>query len=511
MRRSRALSALGAGVVIAGAAAVLAVTQSAQAATGVPVPAHVFAPYFEAYNGDSLSGLAQQSGNKYLTMAFLQTNSPGSCTAYWNGDTGMPIASSTFGSDISTIQSGGGTVVPSFGGYAADHDGTEIADSCTNVSSIAAQYEKVITTYNLTRIDLDIEDNSLGNSAAIDRRNKAIKQVEDWAAANARTVQFVYTLPTTTHGLDSGLGVLQNAVTNNARVDIVNIMTFDYYDNASHEMANDTKTAAAGLVNQLGQLYPGKSTSQLWGMVGVTEMPGIDDFGAAETFTTADAPAVESWAVSQGIAEISMWALQRDNGGCPGTGGSDGCSGISQSTWQFSHTWEAFNSGGGTASPTPSSTRSASPSPSPSHSPTASPTPTPTGGGGTGVTNGGFETGALSPWTCTGGLGSVVSSPVHSGSKALKLAASNSDDAQCSQTIHVTANHTYTLSAYVQGAYAFIGTTGAASDVSTWTASAPGYTKLSVTFTSGSSGQLQIWLHGWYGTGTVYADDVTVA
>ncbi|GAA5180691.1 glycosyl hydrolase family 18 protein [Rugosimonospora acidiphila] len=519
MRRTRALSAMGAAVVVAGAVATLAISQSAQAATGAPLPAHVFAPYFEAYQGDSLSGLAQQSGNKYLTMAFIQTPSQGSCTAYWNGDPSMPLASSTFGSDISAMQAGGGNVVPSFGGFAADDTGTEIADSCTNVASIAAQYEKVITTYNVTRIDLDTEDNSLTNSAGIDRRNKAIKQVEDWAVSNGRTVQFVYTLPTTTHGLDSkGLAVLQNAVANSARIDVVNIMTFDYYDGASHEMANDTKTAAAGLVGQLQQLYPGRTSAQLWGMVGVTEMPGIDDFGSAETFTTADAPAVESWAASQGIAELSFWALQRDNGGCPGSGASDTCSGVPQSTWQFSHAFEPFTSGAGTSSPTPPPTRSASASPTPSHpasaSPTpshpASPTPTPTGGGGTGVTNGGFESGSLSPWTCTGGLGSVVSSPVHSGTRALKAAASSSDDAQCTQSITVTPNHAYTLSAWVEGNYAFIGTTGAASDVSTWTASAPGYTKLSVSFTSGSSGHLQIWVHGWYGTGTIDVDDVTV-
>jgi len=105
----------------------------------------------------------------------------------------------------------------------------------------------------------------------------------------------------------------------------------------------------------------------------------------------------------------------------------------------------------------------------------------------------------------------VVSSPVHSGSKALSAAASSSDNATCSQTVTLAANHTYTLSAFVQGNYAFIGTTGASSDVSTWTASAPGYTKLSVTFTTGSSASLQIWVHGWYGTGTIFVDDITVA
>lgn len=323
---------------------------SAQAAT--PMPAHVYAPYFEAWTGDSPAAQAQQSGSKYLTMAFIQAATKGACTPYWNGDSSMPISSASFGSDISAIKANGGDIIASFGGYTADNTGTEIADSCTDVSQIAAAYEKVITTYDITRIDLDTEDNSLTNTAGIDRRNKAVKQVEDWAAANGRTVEFSYTLPTTTHGLAaSGLAVLKNAVTNGARIDVTNIMTFDYYDNATHNMANDTQTAAQGLHDQLAKLYPSKTDAQLWGGIGVTEMPGIDDFGAAETFTTANAAPVYDWAVDKGINTLSIWALQRDNGGCPGQGGSDSCSGIDQSTWQFSHTFEPFTSAGNTPPP----------------------------------------------------------------------------------------------------------------------------------------------------------------
>jgi hypothetical protein len=515
-RKPGVIGGIAAAVTLVAGSVALAFAGTASAAAGTALPAHVFAPYFEAYNGDNPATLASQSGAKYLTMAFIQAASAGSCTVYWNGDTSEPISSSTFGSAFTTIRAAGGDVVPSFGGYAADDGGTEIADSCTNVSSIAAAYENVITTYNVTRIDLDTEDNSLTNSAGIDRRNKAIKMVEDWAATQGRTVQFVYTLPTTTSGLDpSGLAVLQNAVSNNAAIAVVNIMTFDYYDGASHEMATDTETAANGLHSQLQSLYPSKTSTQLWNMIGVTEMPGIDDFGAAETFQTSDAATVESWALSKGIAEISFWALQRDNGGCPGTGGSDSCSGVSQSTWQFSHAWEPFTSGGTTTSPSasPSASHSASPSPSPSHSASPSPTPspstTPTPPPGGIVVNGGFETGALSPWTCSGSTGSVVTSPVHSGTHAMKAAATSADDATCTETITVTPNHAYTLSAYVDGSYAFIGTTGAKSDVSTWTSSTS-YTKLSVAFTSGTSTTMKIWAHGWYGTGTVYVDDVTV-
>ncbi|MCC9309772.1 carbohydrate binding domain-containing protein [Kitasatospora sp. RB6PN24] len=317
--------------------------------TGTPLPAHVFAPYYEAYTPGSLSGQAGQSGNKYLSMAFVQAATKGSCSVYWDGDTSTPIAASSFGSDIAGLQASGGNVIPSFGGYAADNGGTEIADSCTDVNQIAAAYESVITTYNVSRIDLDTEDNSLTNTAGIDRRNKAVKLVEDWAAANGRNVQFSYTLPTTTGGLaDSGLSVLKNAVGNNARIDVVNIMTFDYYDGATHQMATDAEHAAGGLYNQLAQLYPGKSAAQLWDSIGITLMPGVDDYGAAETTTVADARNVQAWATSKGVNTLAFWALQRDNGSCAvGTAGSDTCSGIAQNTWDFSHALEPFTSSGG--------------------------------------------------------------------------------------------------------------------------------------------------------------------
>jgi chitinase len=379
MRRSRVATLAATLAVAAGAGGFLALSPNAEAATVSRIPAHVFAPYFEAYNGDSMSGLSSQSGNKFLTMAFVQTASAGSCTVYWNGDTGLPIASSSFGSDIAAIRSSGGDIIPSFGGYAADTAGTEIADSCTSVDSIAAQFEKIITTYDLTRIDLDVEVDSLTRPAGIDRRNKAIKKVQDWAASNGRLVQFSYTLPTTTSGLaPDGLAVLQNAVSNGAKVDIVNMMTFDYYDNAAHNMATDTQTSANGLIGQLRTLWPGKTTAQYWAMVGITEMIGIDDFGAAETFTVANATTVTNWAKTQGIASLSFWALQRDNGGCPGTAGADNCSGVSQSTWQFSKIMQSFTSGASSTTP-PTTTPTTAPTTAPTTKPpTTPPTTAPT-------------------------------------------------------------------------------------------------------------------------------------
>jgi len=290
-----------------------------------------------------LAALSQASGARYQTLAFLQTAQPGSCTAYWNGDPTQPIAASSYGADIAAIQARGGNAIPSFGGYSADTTGTELADSCTSVPAIAHVFEQLITTYHVPRIDLDVEADSLSNTAGINRRNEAIALTEAWAAAHHRSIQFSYTLPTFATGLTApGLAVLQNAVADHARVSVVNIMTFDYYYGTAQQMATDTETAGAGLVSQLQTLYPGTSPARLWHMVGVTEMPGIDDFGPDETFTQADAVTVLHWAQSKGIALLSFWALQRDNGGCPGTKGAGNCSGLAQPAWYFSHTFERF-------------------------------------------------------------------------------------------------------------------------------------------------------------------------
>jgi hypothetical protein len=353
MRRPRpALRALLSCVTVTGLSAALVALGGggALAADAAPashrahaMPDHVAAPYFEAWTGESPAALAAASGNKYLTMAFLQTDAPGSCTAYWNGDKTLPIAKSAFGKDIAQIQARGGNVIPSFGGYAADTTNTELADSCTSVDAIAKVYESLVTTYGVSRIDLDIEADSINNAAGIDRRNKAIAKVQHWAEHTGRHVQFSYTLPTTTTGLaPNGVALLQNAVDNGVRVDVVNIMTFDYWDGATHDMAADTQTAAAGLQGQLAALYPKQRPAKLWHMIGVTEMPGIDDFGPQETFTTQDAVKVQKWARDKGIDTLSFWALQRDNGGCVGTGGSNSCSGIAQDTWYFSHTFAPF-------------------------------------------------------------------------------------------------------------------------------------------------------------------------
>jgi hypothetical protein len=321
-----------------------AFTGSSAATAAVPLPAHVYAPYFETWTSDAITTIAQQSGARYFTLAFLETLGKTSCTLAWNGSSSQTVAAGRYLTDIRSLRGLGGDVIPSFGGWSADQGGTEIGDSCKDPAAIASAYEQVVTSYDVTRLDMDIEGRSLTRTAGIDRRNKAIKLLQDWAAANGRTVQIQYTLPTSADGLEpSGVAVLQNAVTNGVRIDVVNPMVFDYYDRVTTDMGGAAVNASKGLHAQLHTLFPAKTDAQLWAMQGATIMNGLDDYPRrTEVTDLADAQQLLGFARTAGMSTLSMWAIQRDNGGCPGSTGSNDCSGIVQGTWDFSHLLEPF-------------------------------------------------------------------------------------------------------------------------------------------------------------------------
>jgi hypothetical protein len=316
------------------AAAVLTGSGGAHAAT--PLPAHVYAPYFETWTSDGIKATSDASGVKYFTLAFLETTGKRSCTLAWNGVKTQTVADGRYLSDIAALRAAGGDVIPSLGGWSADQGGTEIGDSCQNVASIAAAYEELVTVYDVTRIDMDIEGRSLTKPAGIDRRNRAIAMLQAWATQHGRTVQVQYTIPTSANGLGSSeLAVLQNAVTNGVRIDLVNPMVFDYYDRVTTDMGAAAVSASNGLHAQLHTLLPAKTDTQLWAMQGATMMNGLDDYPRRTEVT--DIPAAQTllaFAQQKHMSFLSIWAIQRDNSS----------SGIQQNPWDFSHLLSTFTS-----------------------------------------------------------------------------------------------------------------------------------------------------------------------
>jgi hypothetical protein len=342
--------ALALGVSLAVATTAGAVSATAVSATaarhdwGTPAPA--YAPYFETWTKDQLPAVARASGARDLTLAFLQTPKRGSCSVTWNGDPKQPVRpGGRYTAQIRTLRAMGGSVIPSFGGFSADQDGTEIADSCHSVPRITRAYESVVTTYGVTGLDMDVEANSLNKPAGIARRSAALRLLQDWAARTRHRVPITFTLGVEPWGLPANcLAVLKSAIAHGVRF-TVNIMAFDYYIKASKtgiEMGTAAIAALYGTHRQLGRLYPGLSRPWLWALEGITLLPGIDDYPKKTEVThLSDARDVARFARAHRLPLISIWAIQRDNSGCPGSIDSNSCSGIHQPRWAFSHLLES--------------------------------------------------------------------------------------------------------------------------------------------------------------------------
>jgi chitinase len=349
MRKSRSwLRALSAAIAVPAMAAGLllgsSTTASAAANPGPGFPAQYAAPYVETWNSASAMASAQSAtGLKYFTLAFILDG--GGCNATFNGN--VSISDSSWTSAINSLRASGGDVIASFGGAA----GTELGLSCTSVSTLKAQYKKVIDTLNLTRVDFDIEGSALDNTTANDRRNQALAQLQSEYAAAGKKLDVQYTLPVMPTGLlQNSLNLLNNAKSNGLTVNLVNLMTMDY--GSAMDMGQAAINAATALHTQLGQIWTTKTSAQLWAMEGNTPMIGVNDT-TSEVFSTSNASTLESFAKTNGIQELAFWALGRDKACATNGTLSSTCSGTSQSAYQFSSIFNSITGtstgGGGTS------------------------------------------------------------------------------------------------------------------------------------------------------------------
>jgi hypothetical protein len=142
------------------------------------------------------------------------------------------------------------------------------------------------------------------------------------------------------------LGVLRSAVAHGVVVRSVNLMVFDYYLGHERKALRMGKLAIEAVTNahrQLARVFPWLSPAGVWHLEGMTMLPGIDDYPRKTEVTyLGDARAMLRFAQATGMNFLSIWAIQRDNGRCPGAIDSNGCSGIAAPRWAFSHLLERF-------------------------------------------------------------------------------------------------------------------------------------------------------------------------
>jgi len=285
-----------------------------------------------------LTKFASATGVKAVTAAFIVADRASACSPTWAGYTAYTVGTTGDNlANVSAFQASGGQVVASFGGAIND----ELARVCTNSTSLLAAYTKVVTRYNLNRIDFDLEGTDVSDSTSNKRRAAVVATLQAQRAAAGRPLQVSLTLPVMPYGLiASGTRTVTEFAAAGVKLSAVNVMAMDYGDGTT-AMGAAAISAAKATATQLGSIpaYAGLTSAQRLSMVGVTPMIGQNDL-PGEVFTVADATTVAQFAKANSLGVLSWWEMTRDQ---PCTGGIPAymCSGVSNPQWSFSKAFVA--------------------------------------------------------------------------------------------------------------------------------------------------------------------------
>lgn len=287
-----------------------------------PWPAHVYAPYvdFTLNSLPDLASLAKDQGVTHFTMAFVVAKDAETCLPTWG--TAYNINDYTQYSKIKALHEAGGDVMVSIGGA----NNSPLAAACNNVSDLQQHYYDIVDNLNLNVLDFDIEGTWVADHDSINRRNEAVKAVQDQWKTEGRSVGIWYTLPILPTGLTpDGLYVLNDAKEKGVNLAGVNVMAMDYGSSICQSEGTEGQnihgkcatSAIENLFSQLKAIFTDKSDDEINAMMGVTPMNGYNDV-QGEVFYLSDANLVMGDAKDRDMGMIGMWSMMRDQPGVAG-------------------------------------------------------------------------------------------------------------------------------------------------------------------------------------------------
>lgn len=231
-----------------------------------------------------------------LVLGFLTLSPSGK--ACWAASDAMPLEwALPLANDLNAA---GRQVIVSFGGAS----NADISTKFT-VNQLVQTYTDVVQKFKAKQLDFDLENGQYDYG-------KISQALAIFQKSNP-SVRLSFTLPTMPAGLvTEGLNIIQSA--KNAGVKFsVNGMAMDYNDGvSSQDMGKAATSAATSIKTQLGNLYPGQTDAQLYPLVAITPMIGLND-DVTEMFKLPDATTVAVFAKQKNMAFIGSWSFNRDN------------------------------------------------------------------------------------------------------------------------------------------------------------------------------------------------------
>jgi chitinase len=328
----RARWTAGVAVMTAVVASLVQVAGPAGAATPTQ-PVAEAAPYEYMGWGDPQppASVLAATGIHDLTLAFILSN--GTCDPEWDGS--RPLLGGADAATIAAIRAAGGNVDVSFGGA----DGTKLGVVCPNATALMGAYQKVISAYDLSAIDVDVEGTEYASAAA---RGRVIDAL---AALQRRDphLQISITFQVYLSGLGAdGKSMIRHAATLRFQPYAWTIMPFDFQP-APSNMTAATERVTEDLEQVVAKAYR-EPAAKAYAHIGISSMNGDTDI-TGETVSVSAFGRILAFAEQKHLARVSFWAVNRDR---PCTGGlsedAGDCSGVSQAPFAYSDLLASYHS-----------------------------------------------------------------------------------------------------------------------------------------------------------------------
>ncbi|GLY06767.1 glycosyl hydrolase [Actinoplanes sp. NBRC 101535] len=300
-------------------------SRSAAVAATTADKAPAAAPYLDVVSGTAdIAAISKKTGLTDFTLAFVLAATDGSCTATWGGE--KKITDSGVQEITDAIGDVGGEAVVATGGAS----GTYLESVCS-ASELATAYGDALDAADSNTLDVDIEQ-----SVDVDTVTSALAILQ-----KKRDTAISLTVPVegTSAGLsDAATTLLRSA--EKAGVEVtVNAMTMNFgYDGNWGDAMN---AATEAVHADMAAIWTGRSDAQLYRMLGITPMIGVNDTGPVTT--VAHAKTVLSFAEEKNLAFVRFWSINRDNGDCADGSLSFDCSGIDQNDYAFTKLFADFD------------------------------------------------------------------------------------------------------------------------------------------------------------------------
>jgi chitinase len=289
-----------------------------------------FSPYAQIslYDGDQLIKTLKSLNLREIILAFIQDGKK--CVPSWDGSYYNSLTDQKYIKIFKLLKENSIQYHISIGGA----DGNDLSNRCTTSIELFQAYEKIYNLYHPFGLDFDLESHILSKPKSIKKIIQAIKIFH----TKYTNVLLTLNIPTMPYSIENRTKKLIKDLAAHQITFTVNLLAMSYHKKYNQNMAKYAIQAVNNLRFFLNSVYPKKETKEIWKIIHITPMIGINDI-KNEVFTIANVSELKNFADKVKVGGLHMRSLDRDKP-CENKTSIHLCSGINtQKYFDFTKTF----------------------------------------------------------------------------------------------------------------------------------------------------------------------------